>query len=470
MAKVLIIDDEQGICDLLKRIVGRLGHDAVCRGSCEEGLREVLSNPYDVVLLDVQMPDGSGIDLLEDIRGTPSSPEVIIMTGFGSPDGAELAIENGAWDYIQKTSSPKKIMFSLTRVLQYREGLEEAKGPAVALKMRGIVGGSLSMQSCFDEVAQASVSETNVLLVGETGTGKELLARAIHENSPRAVHHFEVVDCAALPAPLVESLLFGHRKGAFTGAEKSREGLIKQAHKGTLFLDEVGELPFSLQKVFLRVLQERRFRPVGGEREVNVDFRLVAATNRSLDEMVAEGTFRGDLLFRLKGQTIHLPPLRERHGDMASLLTYYLTIICQRYGIGVKGFSVEFLETCSNYAWPGNVRELVSCVETAILAARHEPTLFPKHLPKDIRIHAVKESVRKGTVSKGWAGKPFISGNGFPSFGDFRKLAMRELERTYFDDLMAHAGGDVKKARKVSELGRSRFYELLRGYRQSASQ
>ncbi len=469
MADVLIIDDEKKICDLLKKMVARLGHKAACRRNCKTGLEAVLAHPYDVVLLDVLMPDGNGIDILREIKRAPSSPEVIIMTGFGNPDGAELAIENGAWDYIQKSGSPKKIMFSLARVLQYREGIKGVKRPTVALKLRGIVGTSPSMQTCFDEVARAAVSEANVLLTGETGTGKELMARAIHENSPRSSFPFEVVDCAALPVSLAESLLFGHLKGAFTGAEKSREGLLKQAHGGTLFLDEVGELPVSVQKVLLRVLQEHRLRPVGARGEIDVDFRLVAATNRNLEEMTDEGSFREDLLFRLKGQVIRLPPLRRRQGDMAHLLIYYLTKLCRKYSMGVKGFSVEFLETCSNYTWPGNVRELINTVESAILAARHEPTLFPKHLPKNIRIHTAKQSVRTGMPSHKAVQKAGIAENGFPTFQEFRKAAVREFEQAYFCDLMTHSGGDMDEARRLSELGRSRFYELLRNYRKSVS-
>jgi two-component system, NtrC family, response regulator len=460
MAKVLIIDDDQMICRVLKKMIIKLGHHAACQYTRDGGMKEALSNAYDVILLDVHMPDGSGLSLLPEIRNTQFAPEVIIMTGFGDSNGAEMAIENGAWDYIQKSDSPKEIMLSLQRVIQYREGTKEIRGPSVALKRDGIIGSCPSIQVCFDELAQAATIDSNVLLTGETGTGKELFARAIHENSKRSKNNFVVVDCAALPEPLVESLLFGHRKGAFTGAEKSREGLVCQSDKGTLFLDEIGELPLSVQKVFLRVLQEHRFRPVGGRAEIKVDFRMVAATNRDLDRMVNKGLFREDLLFRLKGFSIHLPPLRERHGDIADLLLYYLSKLCQRHNLSAKGLSVEFIEMCATYDWSGNIRELVNCLETAILAARYEPTLFPKHLPKYIRIQSAKGLVGKlSPLQETKDETPSPSGE-FPEFRIARESAMKHFEREYFRDLLSHTGKDMKEALRVSGMGRSRFYEI----------
>ncbi|MCP4575950.1 MAG: sigma-54-dependent Fis family transcriptional regulator [Deltaproteobacteria bacterium] len=465
MAKVLIIDDDQMICRILMGMVIKLGHHAVCRYTRDDGMKEALSNAYDVILLDVQMPDGSGLDLLPEIRKTLSAPEVIIMTGFGDTNGAELAIENGAWDYIQKSDSPKKIMLSLQRVIQYREGIKGIQEPSVALKLDGIIGSSSSMQACFDKLAQAATSDSNVLLTGETGTGKELFARAIHENSTRSKNNFVVVDCAALPESLVESLLFGHKKGAFTGAEKSREGLVKQSQKGTLFLDEIGELPLSMQKVFLRVLQEHSFRPVGGREEIKIDFRMVAATNRDLTKMVRKGLFREDLLFRIKGFVIRLPPLRERQKDMASLLMYYLSSLCQRHNLSAKGLSVEFLEMCGAYDWPGNIRELVNCLETAILAARYEPTLFPKHLPNSIRIQTAKDFVDKRPPFSKAKEEALSLPEKISKFRMARDAAMKKFEIEYFKILLSHTGGNTEAALRLSGLGRSRFYELLRKHK-----
>lgn len=246
--------------------------------------------------------------------------------------------------------------------------------------------------------------------------------------------------------------------------EIQTEGLVIQSHKGTLFLDEIGELSLSVQKVFLRVLQEHSFRPVGSNKEIKIDFRIVAATNRDLDKMVNKGLFREDLLFRLKGFVIRLPPLRERQKDIATLLLYYLSRLCQQHDVGPKGLSVDFLEMCATYDWPGNVRELINCLEAAILAARYEPTLFPAHLPKSIRIKATKALVKKQpTLSKTKDQNPLPKE--FSKFRIARDAAMKRFEIEYFKDLLSHTDGNREKALRISGLGRSRFYELLRKYK-----
>ncbi len=319
MEKILIIDDDCGICAMLSVLIRRTGCEAVCRQTLEEGLITVHRDAYAVVLLDVQMPDGSGLDRIADIRRASSGPEVIIMTGFGNADGAEIAIKSGVWDYIQKSGSTQEITLSLNRALAHHREKVQRRARPVALTLGGIVGESKPMKACYDQLAQAAAGETNVLITGETGTGKEVFARAIHANSGRSAKSMVVVDCAAMPETLVESLLFGHEKGAYTGADSRREGLVAQADGGTLFLDEVGELPLTIQKVFLRVLQERRYRPVGARQERSSDFRLIAATNRDLDQMVAEGRFRKDLLYRIRGLGITLPALRERKEDIRPL-------------------------------------------------------------------------------------------------------------------------------------------------------
>ncbi|MFP5213393.1 MAG: sigma-54-dependent transcriptional regulator, partial [Acidobacteriota bacterium] len=325
MARVLIIDDDRAMGQMLAGLVARMGHEARCVLTLKDGLLESGRADYDVVFLDVNLPDGSGLDALPEIVKAPSSPEVIIMTGYGDPDGAEIAIESGAWDYLQKPLSPKKIMLPLTRVFQYRDNLKKRSALPMTLNLDGIIGNSPRMKACYALVAQAACGNANVLITGETGTGKELFARAIHQNSERVRNGLVVVDCAALPETLVESSLFGYERGAFTGADRAKHGLIRQADQGTLFLDEVGELSPSMQKSFLRVLQERCFRPVGGKQEVRSDFRLISATNRNLDRMVDESIFRKDLLFRLRSIHIGLPPLREHPEDVGELVFYHMS-------------------------------------------------------------------------------------------------------------------------------------------------
>ncbi len=464
MSNILIIDDDKMLCDMLCRHIGYMGHDATYSLTLEQGHKEISSKTFDVVFLDVRLPDGNGLDALPGIRKTPAHPEVIIITGDGDPDGAELAIRSGAWDYIEKPASIEKMTLPLVRALQYRKEKTTGK-PAVALKREGIVGESPRMKACFDLLAQAANSNTNVLINGETGTGKELFAQAIHDNSPRSNNNFVVVDCAALPETLVESVLFGHIKGAFTSADRAQDGLIKQAHEGTLFLDEVGELPLPVQKTFLRVLQEHCFRPVGSKLEVESDFRLVAATNRDLDEMVQSGRFRNDLMFRLKALTIKLPPLREHHRDIIDLSLYHVAKLCERHKTGTKGFSPEFFEALAGYNWPGNVRELINALDTALAAARHDHTLFPRHLPINIRIHAARTSVSKNPPAKDGAKVNADSFKTLPSLWDFRKTAANEAERRYLQDLISITKYNLNEARRISGLSRSRLYELLKKHK-----
>ena len=461
MAEILIIDDDESVCYSLSRMVCRMGHEATCAGTLAAGLEKARSSPFDVVFLDVRMPDGNGLDCLPKIQEAASSPEVIIMTGFGDPDSAELAIKSGAWDYVQKGSSVKETMLPLVRALQYRQEKASASQPrsVVVLSRDDIVGSSQRIRACLENAAQAAASEANVLISGETGTGKEVFARVIHHNSARSKGNFVVVDCAALPETLVESLLFGHEKGSFTGAEKAREGLILQANGGTLFLDEVGELPFSLQKAFLRVLQEHKFRPVGGSQEVKSDFRLIAATNRNLDEMVKAGQFRSDLLFRLRSFGLELPPLRERPEDIKELCRFYVDRFCERYGLPPKGFSPDFLEALTSYPWPGNVRELANTIERALAAARFEPILFGKHLPTSIRVELARASMGKSRTA------PDALGTGprqdMPPLHDFRESVYLQAEKQYLHELMALTEGHIKEACRISGLSQSRIYALL---------
>ena len=465
MANVLIIDDDATVCMMLSQLVKRLGHEAEFRTRLTEGFGEARKNNYDVVLLDVHLPDGNGLDMLAQIRQCPSNPEVIIITGHGDMDGAEIAIKSGAWDYIQKTDSVQKIMLPLRRVIQYRNEVKRHQTPTVALKLNGIVGNSSQMRACFDQIAHAASSDGSVLITGETGTGKEIFASALHKNSKRSKGNFVVVDCAVMPANLVEALLFGHQKGAFTGAYNSNEGLIKQADGGTLFLDEIGELPPALQKSFLRVLQERRFRPLGSNYEVASDFRLVAATNKNLDEMVTRDLFRKDLLFRLKTFAIQLPPLRDRNEDIKELVVSYIAKLCKQYGIETKGFSPEFIDTLEKYQWPGNVRELVNTLERAIGTAVGEPTLFPRHLPTNIRVEMAQKSVGKGgRLSKSAKEIHNISGT-LPELRIFRE----EMDRRYFDRLIREAGGNIKAACRISGISRSRLYDYLNKFNMSSS-
>jgi two-component system NtrC family response regulator len=465
MSNILIVDDDEMMRSTLSLLVERKGHRASCAATLREGLDGIGTCDFDVVFLDVKMPDGNGLELLPKIEACKAAPEVIIMTGYGDPNGAELAIRNGAWDYIEKGSSIKDISLSFERALQYRQeklAVQHAR-KAASLDRAGIIGNSPGIKACLEMVAQSADSDANVFISGETGTGKEVFARAVHLNSRRRPGTFVVVDCTSLPEPLVESLLFGHERGSFTGAEKAQDGLIRQANGGTLFLDEVGELPLVLQKAFLRVLQEHRFRPLGSNREVESHFRLVAATNRNLDEMVANGEFRSDLLFRLRSFIIELPPLRERREDIKELTRYHLDRFCERYGLGSKGFSPEFLQTLIDYPWPGNVREFVNTLERALAAVRFEQTLFPKHLPSHIRVQVSRSALAHEKPAAVEGLEPVCQH--LPRLQVYRDTVYARAEKQYLQELLALSGENIAEACRIADLSQSRLYALLKKYR-----
>jgi two-component system NtrC family response regulator len=463
MTDVLIIDDEEHISRTLADVIGRLGYRATFATNLEKGLQEAQTGKYAVVILDVRLPDGNGLEALPQLRAVESEPEVIILTGIGDPDGAELAIRNGAWDYLVKPSSLHEIKLAVNRALEFHEQKTAVCTPVV-LKRDNIIGRSPKMKAAMERLAQAAASRANVLIQGETGTGKELFARAIHENSSLGQKPFVVLDCAAIPETLVEDILFGHEKGAFTGADRTTQGQILQAHGGTLFLDEVGELPLSAQKAFLRVIQERRVRPVSGKREFDVEFRLIAATNRGLDEEVKQGRFRSDLLFRLRAVTIELPPLRDRREDLRDLTIFFADGLCQKYGMETKGFSSDFFQVFSEYSWPGNVRELINALEDALSAARNSPTLYPIHLPTHIRARLVRSAVEASAEEEGALIPEGLLDDmaiqGLPVMKDFK----HEMEHRYLGKLMKLSNGSKKKACELSGLSRTRLFELLKKY------
>lgn len=405
----------------------------------------------------------------------PTPPEVIILTGKGDPDGAELAIKGGVWDYILKPSSVREITLTLNRALKYRQE-KNARTEQQAIDLTSVVGVSPGIKTSLQLTAKAARSDANVLITGETGTGKELFARTIHKNSRRAAQKFIVIDCASLTESLVESTLFGHRKGAFTGAQSDQLGLVKLADGGTLFLDEVGEMPLSLQKVFLRVLQERHFRPVGASQEDTSNFRLIAATNRDLDMMVEQGNFRSDLLFRINTMHIRLPPLRKRVEDIKPLILSRMEYLQNNYGLAPRILADDFMNTLLSYDWPGNVRELFNILERAMVNADDENTLYSVHLSRELRIQVAKAQIKQMTGSEVTSNDGSLADDGVRKIGHeiYKDIFDRPLpplrefkgmtEKIYLSELIRQCNGDISAILDKSELSRSHFYSLLKKY------
>ena len=466
---MLIVDPNDSFSGILSGMVKAKGHDVVCVHSMKDGLNYSRTVKVDVVFLDSRLPDGDYFDALEKFTAQSGAPEVVVMADTLIPEEAEKAIRGGAWDYCEKGASEEYLIIPLVRALTYRsKRTHEADSGEKAEQVeafKSIIGGSQKIRSCVDLAIEAAGSDVNVLISGETGTGKEIFAWAIHQKSARSQGNFVVVDCAALPESLVESTLFGHEKGAFTGADRVEDGLVKQADRGTLFLDEVGELPLPIQKKFLRVLDMSRFRRVGGNKEIESKFRLIAATNRDLDRMAGEGEFRKDLLFRLRSFSIHLPPLREHPEDLQELATYYMRELCRGYGIVEKELASGFLEVLWMYDWPGNVRELINALDRAITSAMHEPVLYPTHLPT--YVHALsKLAVMSSRGSMKGRGEP---SSPLPRLQEIRDAAIAEVEQKYLTHLMSLTKGDMKEAGRISGLSQSRLYALLKKHKRPVS-
>ncbi len=467
MASILIVDDEQDIRDLLEAEFTALDHRVETSATIGGALSHSSVTAFDVIFLDIRLPDGSGLKALPELRASAGSPEIIIMTAFGDPDGAELAVKNGAWDYLQKPVSIDHIALTLQRAIRFREQARQTHRVRV-MDDDGVVGRSPRLKACLAQVATCAPTHANVLISGETGTGKELFAHLIHRNSSRKQMPFIIVDCASLPDKLAESILFGHKRGAFTGADRSQPGLLRQAHRGTLFLDEVGELLFALQKNLLRVLQERRYRPVGDIREQHSDFRLLAATNRDLASMVATGAFRQDLLYRLNTIGIQLPPLRQRHEDIKALAIHFANQGCRRAQIPEKGFSQDFFQMLEAYDWPGNVRELSNTMELVLAQAFAEPILFAKHLPVEMRAKGIKAAVRQSrqplatSAADRRGDTPPPDGQPLPTFREYRDQQVERAERDYLLMLIERAKGNQRTAQRIAGLARTRLWELFK--------
>jgi len=446
---ILIIDDDQEVRTSLQTVLETLGYSAQTAATGEEGLRAIERSSFDLVLCDLRLPGASGLDVL---KYKASPVPLILMTAYGNADIATQAAHAGAFDYISKPINPDDLIF----ILRKFEDFERLKRENETLKanlsekysFKNIVAQSESFKEVFETIKRLSPYNTTVMITGESGTGKELLARAIHESSPRRGKPFIAINCGAIPENLMESELFGHKKGAFTDASRDKKGLFEEATGGTLFLDEVGELPLHLQVKLLRALQEQTIRRVGDEQSIPIDVRLVSATLRNLESDALEGRFREDLLYRLNVVSVHLPPLRERVEDISLLIEHFLQKHSKRLGIPVKRIGQDVMKVLLEYEWRGNARELENCMERALVLSQGE----------EIGIHSLPQQVTRGHA------KRLQKASGAHEHQDDNlsiKQKTASLEIDLIQRALAKTGGNRTHAAKILEIShRALLYKL----------
>ncbi len=452
-ARVLVVDDEENIRFMLELHLGREGYEVVTAENGKAALDALAAGDFDFVLTDLVMPGMSGVELLDRVREAGGRAQVILMSAHADADTALQAIKKGAYDYIAKPFRADEVLFRL------RRGLEQSRLAAEVGRLKqviaeqvdtgGIIAQSKAMHDVFRTLSKVADYKTTVLLQGESGTGKELVAKALHFNSVRRDKPFVAVNCGAIPENLLESELFGHVRGAFTDASKTRAGLFEEADGGTLFLDEIGELPLNLQVKLLRVLQEEEIRKVGGSKSQKVDVRVVAATVRDLAEEVKAGRFREDLFYRLNVLPIRLPPLRERKGDVTLLVDHFIGRFNQRLGTSIRGVDASALKLLMQYEWPGNVRELENTIERAMVLA-DGPDIGPDDLGP--RIREASDRV-KLTLASG-------------------ELSIKKMTRIIEEELIRRAlektGGNRTRAAELLEISHRALLYKIKEYRVDA--
>jgi DNA-binding NtrC family response regulator len=455
--RVLVLDDEADMVVSCRRILERAGVACLTATDPELGLRLIEEERPDVIVTDLRMPGRDGLAVLARAREVDPEAVVLIITAHATLESAVEAVKAGAWDYLAKPFSADQLRLAVERGLKQRRLVVENRRLreqlTTAFRFEGLVGKSPAVAGVIELVKKAARSEANILLQGESGTGKELVARAIHANSPRAAGAFVPIDCASLPEPLLESELFGHEKGAFTGAVRTKPGLFEAAHGGTLFLDEIGELPMGLQAKLLRVLQERQVRRVGGTRLIDVDVRLVSATNRDLTEEVAGNRFREELFYRVNVIAIPLPPLRERRGDVTLLAYHFLRQYARGRDQALEGISPQALDLLEAYPWPGNVRELQNVIERACVLAEG-PTFEPRDLPEPLR-GATRAASSAGQAVTA-ADRPLKAA---------KAEWLKAFEQQYLVDLLRRHGGNISQAARDAGIDRKTIHRLLTKYR-----
>jgi len=474
MSRILVIDDDRSVRHLIAKAFEDSDVEVVPAATAEDGMRLLGDHPLDVVLLDILLPEQSGLEIFEKIRSVDPKLPVIFITSLSSSDTAIKAMTLGAFDYLLKPLDLARIRDLVRQAIEIRRlmsipvempGARRPIGDAAANRSDTLVGNSPQMQEVYKAIGRVAPQDVTVLIRGESGTGKELVARALYQHSPRVKGQFLAVNCAAIPDALLESELFGHEKGAFTGADQRRIGKFEQCSGGTLFLDEIGDMSPLVQSKVLRVLQSQQFERVGGNQTISTDVRVIAATNRDLEKMVADGDFRSDLYYRLSGFTIQLTPLRERPEDLPPLLENYLAVFSKELNKDVHGFSPEAMDVYLNYAWPGNVRELQNVLKQTLLrSAGH--VIIPDFIPERVRSpHSA--AVGGETDAAGTDLKQFVDERLAADSTDLYAEALEFMERYVVTRVLRVCDGNQSKASRMLGITRGCLRSKVRALKVS---
>jgi len=449
--KLAVVEDDPGLRELLYEELESSGYGVRAYGSAENFLAQLDQDEPDLVISDIRLPGMTGMQLLQQLQQRKQQPSMLLITAFGTVNQAVDALKQGADDFLTKPLDIEHLLLSVARLLELRALKAEVSAyrQQSDIGHHGIVGKSRAMRMLFKQIEQIAAADGSVLVLGESGTGKELVAKALHQQSNRRDGPFLAVNCAGIPAELLESEFFGHAAGAFTGAQKSRAGLLKEASGGTLLLDEIGEMPLALQAKLLRVLQEGRMRPVGSDQEVAVDVRIIAATHQNLEANIADGSFRADLFYRLETFSIQVPPLRKRGDDLELLAQHFLQELQQQQPKQVRGISAEALDVLYKYAFPGNVRELQNAIERAYTFCDDE-SIAREHLPDRI--------LQKAKLSQ-HADAPADT----PSRVDHEAelQTMQEVQNQYVQRVMDYTQGNKRQAAEILGVTRRTLYRWL---------
>ncbi len=465
MNTILIVDDEEQLRTSFKKLLKEEGYEAVAAATGEEAITVIKKNSPDLVMMDVRMPGMNGLDAFKIIHKIKPRLPVIIMTAYSTTDTAIEAINLGAFDYVLKPFDIPNILSLIENALKscrfMRRQVEMDAQPENS-SSDAIIGKSAAIQEVYKAIGRAAPTDATVLIRGESGTGKELVARAIYQHSLRAEKPFLVINCVAIPGTLLESELFGYEKGAFTGASASRVGKIEQANNGTLFLDEIGDMPVSLQSKILRLIQEKSIERLGGCAATPVDVRIIAATNKNLEQAIADGTFREDLYFRLNVVNIQLPPLRNRKGDVPLLVEYFLSRYSRGMNIDNPGITKNSIGKLENYSWPGNIRELANIVQKALIFSRGYP-INEDNIVKAIQVQEAGTAMGTGksekTISE-WIKNALKSG---PNDNLFVNL-VNNFSSMIISEALVLSGGNKSKAAKMLGLSRPTLQSKIEKY------